>query len=225
MLKFVIFDPTLLSMGHFCFLDRFCPLLLKIVIFDSTLLSVGHFSIFGRHFYANLHKFPFSPCLPRYMHYYTWCHISSHPLSEAEYFLFCLLLSSLAPFWPLSLHLCAIICITHLSDVNMYMYIDINVYIHILYFTAVNMFMFIIKCIPIWSVASKQRNFGLMCQHIITSPFPFVTKFRPQCVPKKWHYQKHPLRGWKRDDDDCFYYHSWKNNVVIAFGTLSSFLT
>jgi len=27
------------------------------------------------------------------------------------------------------------------------------------------------------------------------------------------------------DDDDCFYYHSWRNNVVLAFGTLSSFLT
>ena len=27
------------------------------------------------------------------------------------------------------------------------------------------------------------------------------------------------------DDDDCFYYHSWSNNVVIVFGTLSSFLT
>jgi len=27
------------------------------------------------------------------------------------------------------------------------------------------------------------------------------------------------------DDDDCFYYHSWRNNVVIAFGTLSSFLS
>jgi len=26
-------------------------------------------------------------------------------------------------------------------------------------------------------------------------------------------------------DDDCFYYHSLRNNVVIAFGTLSSFLT
>jgi len=26
------------------------------------------------------------------------------------------------------------------------------------------------------------------------------------------------------DDDDCFYYHSWRNNVVIAFGTLSSFV-
>jgi len=29
----------------------------------------------------------------------------------------------------------------------------------------------------------------------------------------------------RRADDDCFYYHSWRNNVVIAFGTLSSFLT
>ena len=27
------------------------------------------------------------------------------------------------------------------------------------------------------------------------------------------------------NDDDCFYYHSWRNNVVIEFGTLSSFLT
>jgi len=27
------------------------------------------------------------------------------------------------------------------------------------------------------------------------------------------------------DDDDRFYYHSWRNNVVIAVGTLSSFLT
>jgi len=26
-------------------------------------------------------------------------------------------------------------------------------------------------------------------------------------------------------DDDCFYYHPWRNNEVIAFGTLSSFLT
>jgi len=24
-------------------------------------------------------------------------------------------------------------------------------------------------------------------------------------------------------DEDCFYYHSWRNNVVIAFGTLSSY--
>jgi len=29
----------------------------------------------------------------------------------------------------------------------------------------------------------------------------------------------------QRDDDDCFFYHSWRHNVVIAFGTLSSFLT
>jgi len=25
-------------------------------------------------------------------------------------------------------------------------------------------------------------------------------------------------------DDDCFYYHSWRNNLVVEFGTLSSFL-
>jgi len=26
-------------------------------------------------------------------------------------------------------------------------------------------------------------------------------------------------------DDDCFYYHSWRNNVVVAFGTLLFFRT
>jgi len=26
-------------------------------------------------------------------------------------------------------------------------------------------------------------------------------------------------------EDDCFYHHSWRYDVVIAFGTLSSFLT
>jgi len=27
------------------------------------------------------------------------------------------------------------------------------------------------------------------------------------------------------DDDDCFYCHFWRNNVVIEFRSLSSFLT
>jgi len=36
----------------------------------------------------------------------------------------------------------------------------------------------------------------------------------------------HQQQNTTDDDDDCFYYdHSWRNNVVIAFGTLSSFLT
>jgi len=29
----------------------------------------------------------------------------------------------------------------------------------------------------------------------------------------------------KSDEDECLYYHSSRKNVVIAFGTLSSFLT
>jgi len=31
-----------------------------------------------------------------------------------------------------------------------------------------------------------------------------------------------PKTPFKFIDDDCFYYHSWRNNAVIAFGTLSS---
>jgi len=34
-----------------------------------------------------------------------------------------------------------------------------------------------------------------------------------------------PVGRGHADDDDCFYYHSWRNNVVNAFGTLSCFLT
>jgi len=37
------------------------------------------------------------------------------------------------------------------------------------------------------------------------------------------------MRPWRLEtgcyDDDCFYYHSWRNNVVIAFGTLSNLVT
>jgi len=33
------------------------------------------------------------------------------------------------------------------------------------------------------------------------------------------------LRAGSQDDDDCFYYLSWINDAIIAFGTLSSFLT
>jgi len=32
-------------------------------------------------------------------------------------------------------------------------------------------------------------------------------------------------KAYTNDNVDCFCYHSWRNNVVIAFGTLSSFLT
>ena len=39
------------------------------------------------------------------------------------------------------------------------------------------------------------------------------------------HWCWNPPNPSSPDDDDCFYYHSWRNNVVFAFGTLSSFLT
>jgi len=45
-------------------------------------------------------------------------------------------------------------------------------------------------------------------------------------LPSAERRQRDSLKSFERsDDDDCFYYHSGKNNVVIAFGTLSSFLT
>ena len=37
-----------------------------------------------------------------------------------------------------------------------------------------------------------------------------------------WTADRRPTH-WKNDDDDCFYYHVWRNNVVIAFGTLFPF--
>jgi len=37
--------------------------------------------------------------------------------------------------------------------------------------------------------------------------------------------KKDSIHSSGRCDDDCFYYHSWRNNVVIAYGPLSSFVT
>jgi len=48
------------------------------------------------------------------------------------------------------------------------------------------------------------------------------------CTPLlavRMHSSKIPVTYKHEHDDDRFYYHSWRNNVVIAFGTRSSFLT
>ena len=34
-----------------------------------------------------------------------------------------------------------------------------------------------------------------------------------------------PATCLQHDDDDCFYYHSWRHNGAITLATLSSFLT
>ena len=51
--------------------------------------------------------------------------------------------------------------------------------------------------------------------HVISSNLKFLSCCRGS-TPRKTD---------KVDDDDCFYYHSWRNNVVIACqcGSLSSF--
>jgi len=46
-------------------------------------------------------------------------------------------------------------------------------------------------------------------ERILTSPLSFLVSKIPLFVSNKC------------PDDDCFYYHSWRNNVVIAFGALS----
>jgi len=60
-----------------------------------------------------------------------------------------------------------------------------------------------------------------VCGYIFTFVY---TKFTDVCTPSlhvcvriiTYTYAKSTC------DDDCFYYHSWRNNAAIAFGTLSS---
>ena len=41
------------------------------------------------------------------------------------------------------------------------------------------------------------------------------------CLDTHTHEPQNTLKKVGQDnDDDCFYYHSWRNNVVIAFGTI-----
>ena len=70
-----------------------------------------------------------------------------------------------------------------------------------------------------WSaICSQAGYFEEKHLRINGSTSPQVTDRTP------WAYGAFPslVRG---HDDDCFYNHSWRNNVVIAFGTLSFFLT
>jgi len=60
-------------------------------------------------------------------------------------------------------------------------------------------------------VAIPSQKALLMCPYVSSGKFSVLA---PRCSRALLH-----------NDDDCFYYHSWRNNVVIAFGTLSSFLT
>jgi len=60
-------------------------------------------------------------------------------------------------------------------------------------------------------IYARYAHIGPQSFHVSVYIFTYIhTEFTCVCV---------------YNDDDCFYYHSWRNNVVIAFGTLSSFLT
>jgi len=116
--------------------------------------------------------------------------------------------------------------------VNMYIYIRIYIYIHI----HVYIYIYMGLCINIYLY---------ICIYIITHAYTYYIyihknppKLQENDLVSGGHGQAcslgGPWTGWIGsapvqisgcDDDDCFYYHSWRNNVVIAFGTLSSFLT
>jgi len=73
---------------------------------------------------------------------------------------------------------------------------------------------------PLWSCAELLQSYALC-----SSDQCRTVKLRlPSVRELFWGMLGRGDGGW-RGDDDCFYYHSWRNNVVIAFGTLSSFLT
>jgi len=69
------------------------------------------------------------------------------------------------------------------------------------------------------SITTKTKNGGNL--HIINTANDRGQQDVVWGLINAW-IRRHPG---ERDDDDCFYYHSLRNNIVIAFGTLSSFLT
>ena len=75
-------------------------------------------------------------------------------------------------------------------------------------------------------VEKKRMNgeifFGFFSNVSLIFSFLFIFHFCFLC-PRLCYVTKEIFQ--MGDDDDCFYYHSWRNNVVVAFGTLSSFLT
>jgi len=69
----------------------------------------------------------------------------------------------------------------------------------------------------------QERPIILRSLIVLATPYLFEELFG--CGQSGEGYDKIRTAPQSPHDDDCFYYHSWRNNVVIAFGTLSSFLT
>jgi len=69
-----------------------------------------------------------------------------------------------------------------------------------------------------WIQISKQRQ-----QVDVSYDLSMVTALRQGTWIDGEKFKKICIR--EKDDNECFYYHSWRNNVTIALGTLSSCLT
>jgi len=65
--------------------------------------------------------------------------------------------------------------------------------------------------------------FLVVCARPLSLTKVFLPPLSTRLVTGTRHFSCVRLYMCACDDDDCFYYHSWRNNVVIAFGTLSSF--
>ena len=104
-------------------------------------------------------------------------------------------------------YICIYISTRELTDVDIwYIYTWIHIYIWIFLKVAHNQHIYVYVNIYLyprknWLILTFRINIHIHI-HILTSQ-------------KIVHEQN-------VHDDDCFYYHSWRNNLVIAFGTLSS---
>jgi len=65
--------------------------------------------------------------------------------------------------------------------------------------------------------------FLVVCARPLSLTKVFLPPLSTRLVTGTRHFSCVRLYMCACDDADCFYYHSWRNNVVIAFGTLSSF--
>ena len=70
--------------------------------------------------------------------------------------------------------------------------------------------------------SSQRVRDHLVAYHLAPAITDIISDENRECCNNDFKQTLTLLHG---DDDDCFCYHSWGNNVVIAFGTLSYFLT
>ena len=110
------------------------------------------------------------------------------------------------------------ICILGLHIIYVTLFSSV-IYMLVIYSFCVTQNTYICNCSPWSTLFKKSQNMHtfFFVSAVRLEPCDQLTRVITWFKVSQWDHTSY--------DDDCFYYHSWRNNVVLAFGTLSSFLT